>query len=325
MNSKTPLIFASGCLFVTAVAFIPICVQAQTQDQGDIIHVCSDQEGVLRMVPVAAACPQGQQSLLLQKWSPPEPPKPDDDNNGKPPSPADDSKLKDLEQRVKKLENSPDCGAPGKSRVVAPFEVVDRNGKRIFYVNDGVAELYNSAGKDVAWISASASGGNFLAQSSAGNLLTSFGASGQSAGMTVSEDGNPRLNIGRRPDLGTYRALFYSASGQAVAGIGQSQGAAGLAFVADSGGVIKARMTNSQDGKGRINISQTTDGTSIAELTEGEHGGGKLFICTPGGCDPPMVEAGDAGGYGIVRTGPMGFNPGVGLLGLPGSFIMGKK
>ncbi len=39
-----------------------------------------------------------------------------------------------------------------------------------------------------------------------------------------------------------------------------------------------------------------------------------------------MVEAGVVPqGFGVVRAGPDGFSPGVGLLGLPGSYIAGKK
>ena len=320
---KILLAFAFGCLATSTIGRVAVHVSAQGDKEGGNIHVCAAQDGVLRMVDPLATCPAGQRSLILKKASSDvDLDKPKDKNNDV--SPIDKAKLNELDQRLKKLESA-DCGSVGRSKVVAPFEVVDRQGRRIFYVNDGIAELYNSSGKDVAWIAASNSGGNFVAKSIAGDLMTTFGASGESSGLVITEDGNKRLELGRRPDKGTYRVLFYQKAGLPVAGIGQSEGGSGLAFVADTNGVIKARMTNSQDGKGRVNISRTSDGLAIAELTEGVNGGGKLFICSPGGCDPPMVEAGDAGGYGIVRAGPMGFNPGVGLLGLPGSFIMGKK
>jgi hypothetical protein len=39
-----------------------------------------------------------------------------------------------------------------------------------------------------------------------------------------------------------------------------------------------------------------------------------------------MVEAGStAEGIGVVRTGPEGFKPGMGVLGLPSSYISGKQ
>jgi hypothetical protein len=63
---------------------------------------------------------------------------------------------------------------------------------------------------------------------------------------------------------------------------------------------------------------------SVAELTEGESKGGRLAIFNSSGEN--MVVAGVAEeGFGVVRAGPEAFKPGVGILGLPGSFIMGKK
>jgi hypothetical protein len=40
----------------------------------------------------------------------------------------------------------------------------------------------------------------------------------------------------------------------------------------------------------------------------------------------PLVEAGvDEKGIGVVRAGPEGFKPGMGVLGLPSSYISGKR
>ena len=65
-------------------------------------------------------------------------------------------------------------------------------------------------------------------------------------------------------------------------------------------------------------------GQSIAELTEGESKGGRLALFSSSGEN--MVVAGvDAGGFGVVRAGPESFKPGYGLLGLPGSYIAGKR
>jgi hypothetical protein len=319
---KVYLSFVVGCLVATLIGQIVVHVKAQAAGEGGNIHVCAAPDGTLRLTAPIAACPNGQRSLILKKADSAV----DEDKSKEDPTHprGDKAKLDDLDQRLKKLESA-DCSSLGKSKVVAPFEVVDRAGKRIFYVDNGVADLFNSAGKDVAWMSASNTGGNFVAKSATADLTTTFGSSGESNGLTVTENGNKRIDLGRRPDRGTYRVIFSSKTGSAVAGIGQSQEITGLVFVADAAGVIRARMTISNDDKGRITVTRSSSGESIAELTEGAHGGGKLFICSPAGCDPPMVEAGDAGGYGIVRAGPMGFNPGVGLLGLPGSFIMGKQ
>ena len=78
---------------------------------------------------------------------------------------------------------------------------------------------------------------------------------------------------------------------------------------------------SARNGAGRFDVSGS-DGKSVVTLTKSR--GGYLLICAAGGCGNPMVEAGDEGGYGVVRTGPNGYQPGVGLMGVPGSFIIGK-
>jgi hypothetical protein len=319
---KILLAFALGCLVTLIFARLEFSVSAQG-NENPIVHVCVGADGVLRMVDPTATCPDGQRSMLLKRAEPDvdaDKPKGNDQ-----PSPIDQAKLDELNRRLKKLE-SMDCSSLGKSKVTAPFEVVDRSGKRIFYVNTGLAELYNSSGEDVAWMAASNSGGDFIARSTSGSLMTTFGASGQSSGLNITEGGNKRVDLGRNTDSGTYRLIFYN-GGHAVAGIGeQRDGSGGSVGVDTSDGVIKAEMLVSKTtGRGVVWVSSAIN-KPVAQLTEGDHGGGLLVICGSGGqCNPPMVDAGDAGGYGLVRTGPMGFNPGVGLLGLPGSFIMGKK
>jgi hypothetical protein len=64
-------------------------------------------------------------------------------------------------------------------------------------------------------------------------------------------------------------------------------------------------------------------GVAVASLWTGEGGDGRLHLRNASG--QVMVEAGvTVGGIGVVRTGPHSFNPGIGFLGLPGSYIAGK-
>ena len=60
-------------------------------------------------------------------------------------------------------------------------------------------------------------------------------------------------------------------------------------------------------------------GTTIVRIGE-TSGGGVLQLADQGGS--AMVEAGVLPGHGIVRAYPLG-NPGVGLIGMPGTFISG--
>jgi hypothetical protein len=75
---------------------------------------------------------------------------------------------------------------------------------------------------------------------------------------------------------------------------------------------------------GRPEVGFTNDNNvQVGSLQVGASGGGKLQLGDAAG--DAMVEAGTtAGGVGLVRTFPLG-SPGGGLLGLPGTFIIGIK
>src|SRR5258708_22132085 len=121
--------FAAGC--ATAALVSRLAVDVNAQDPGEqSIHVCVASGNVLQLVAPVATCEHGQNSLYFKKVDP--------STNGKDASGSKDAainkeRLADLERRLKELEDST---ADGKlaNRVVAPFEVVDRAGKRIFYV-----------------------------------------------------------------------------------------------------------------------------------------------------------------------------------------------
>lgn len=76
------------------------------------------------------------------------------------------------------------------------------------------------------------------------------------------------------------------------------------------------------DGKAFLQL-HNDNGTVVSHLGQGASGGGLLQLASPGG--NAQVEAGVlAEGAGIVRTFPNG-NPGAGLVGMPGTFIMGRS
>jgi hypothetical protein len=234
-----------------------------------------------------------------------------------------ESRLKLLEQRAVGLEQGSTVPQPSK-KVTAPFYITNPAGTRIFDVTTDGANVY-FAGKPVATMSGTKSGGLFVAKAASGNSSVWFDASLGTPGFAVVEGDKNRIELGRAPEKGTYRLKFLSGSDKVIAGIGQSASTpTGLALVADSSGNIKARLAVTDGGKGLIDVFGVNK-LPIAQLTEGSHKGGLLLICQPDGCDTPMVEAGDAGGFGIVRVGPHGFNPGVTMLGLPGSVIAGKR
>lgn len=234
-----------------------------------------------------------------------------------------ESRLRVLEQRAVSLEQGATVPQPTQ-KVTAPFLVTNPAGTRIFDVTNDGANVY-FANKLMATMGGSKNGGMLVARSASTNNSVWLDASLGSPGLSVVENDKSRIELGRALEKGTYRLKFLSGSDQTIAGIGQSASSpTGLALVADKSGNIKARLAVSDGDKGLVDVFGINK-LPIAQLTEGSHKGGLLLICQPDGCDPPMVEAGDAGGFGIVRVGPHGFNPGVTMLGLPGSVIAGKR
>jgi len=312
------LAFAFGCLFPLALGRT---ADATAQDEGGPVHVCVAPDGVMRIVPFSATCPEGQRSVILQKADSTVDLDQEKEKKGEGSSSIDKTILNDLNRRASKLENM-DCASIGKSKVVAPFEVMDRTGKRVFLVDSDVVRLFNGSGKAVAQMLADRAGGLFTAEGS--NTKVFLGINDpELAGFGVSENTKRRIALGENLGTQNYSLRFLSASSQLLAAIGVSgENDAGLATVADQAGKTRATIGLTKSGTGLIEI---IGGNAIAQLTEGTvNHGGKLWIGNNGGVG--MVEAGDAGGYGIVRAGPLGFEfiPTPGLA-LPGSVIVGKR
>lgn len=227
------------------------------------------------------------------------------------------SRIKALQERVGTLEHTAAAGKLLK-QFVAPFEVVDKNGKRIFYVSpDRDVEFYRD-GKRVAVMSAGGDIGTLWILTATPDLWANVTADR----LKISENGQGRMELGAST-VGTYHLLFFSKDGKRLAGIGElSETHNGQVYVLDSAGNPKARMTVGDDDKGIVDVIGGSTPHSLVRL--GQRNAGYLLICTADSCDPPMVEAGDAGGFGIVRTGPLMYEPGVGLMGVPQSFLIGK-
>ena len=327
---KTPprsfLTFVAGSAVTMFLGWSTALTSAQpAASASSDIHVCVAADNVLHLVDSATSCPAGQRSMFFKGGGATAAgPQSDAPKNTPPDSSrpcADPARLNDLELELQGLEISANQGALSR-KVVAPFEVVDRNGKRLFLVDKNAAVLYNSYGLGLAKIAASDNGGYFQGTSSNRTLSATIGSSGEDSGLLIN-DGKVRVDLGRNPDNDTYRAKFYGKTGNVVAAMGQAPATMGGAVqVYTSEGALRALVDQSPETqKGRVAVWQGE--RAVALLTEAAHGG-MLAIYSSSGED--MVEAGVVpGGFGVVRAGPAGFNPGVGLLGLPGSYIAGVK
>jgi hypothetical protein len=314
------LAFAAGCAATLVLTRPAATVHAQG---GTItIHVCAAADGVLRQT--AGPCLAGQQSLNLSASDTP----PATTTNGQPDAAAVDvlrRKLADLEARVRNLESS-GKGAIATS-VVAPFKVVDRKGVAIFSVDEHGAYVYNSAGTPVAEMTnTSGTGGSFVARSTTNGRNVWMGADAERAGVKVNDASDARVDLGfDHRDAGTYTLTFYTADGHSIAGIGESRNNSGGIAVVFGGGIEKAQISSSSEGKGIVEVLGKDGWRSVlAQLTEGANSEGRLQLFSKSG--ELMVEAGGtAEGIGVVRAGPEAFKPGYGVLGLPGSYLAGKR
>ena len=94
-------------------------------------------------------------------------------------------------------------------------------------------------------------------------------------------------------------------------------GLQGEIHMVDATGKTRATMT----ADGAFSIRNAT-GATLVRIGEGSTGGGLLQLANSGG--DAMVEAGVlATGAGLVRAYPLG-SPGAGLVGMPGTFIVGR-
>jgi hypothetical protein len=235
----------------------------------------------------------------------------------------DERKVRELEQRVKQLEERAARGSLLGSRVYAPFEVINDAGYRVFMVDDGNVLFYNATGTTVGRVVMDDAGGYFMAQSPKSKLDVVIGAKANLANVFVRENEVNRVNLGNNAQ-GRYGLRVYDAKGKPLAGIGQASGGAGdgVVTVGDAQGNQRAVMFVNPDGGGMLQVLNAA-GQPVGSLYATKAANGRMELFNKAGV--VMVQAGvNEYNVGVVRAGPAGFHPGVGILGLPGSFIAGK-
>lgn len=285
-------------------------VHAQRSGEA-VVDTCASPDGTLRLIEPFGRCEPGERRVRLRE------PELEEEEEQKP---EEQKHLLDLDRRVKDLEERAKGGRLLGSRVYAPFEVTNKAGHAVFYVNDGIVRFNNGVGKTLARVSMSDNGGYFQALSGTSDLQAVIGTSGDQANVFVLEGDQRRINLGRNK-AGHYGLRVYEAGGKLVAGIGQSTGGDGVVTVSDMEGTQRAAMYVHQTGGGVLDIINK-QGTTVASLWATENGNGLMQLYNRDGVT--MVEAGtNENNRGVVRAGPAGFHPGVTMLGLPGSFIVG--
>lgn len=287
--------------------------------ENDDVVVCVGSDEVLRRAPPEGSCPPNTTRIALSGPDHQAKDLTDDTTDpfagagataqgpsGKGPRRVAGS-LEDIERRIDLLEKAP------------LFEVADKQGNVIFYVAEGRADLYNSAGNVVAGIRATALGGFFQGRSADGLLAATIGVSGASAGVSIQEAGLTRIDMGRQ-QAGNYSLRFQSRVGSTLAGIGESQAGSGVMLVADPEGHKRVSMSINE-GRGSLELFNA-QGMALLDLSQKDSGGGMLTIRAGDGTAMVKMTNNDER-YGVVMTGPRASLPYVPSSGLPGSYFLG--
>ena len=303
---------AFGCGAI--VAFVALVAYEELQAAKVIkVHTCVDTDGTLRVTESNIPCEPEQRRIRLNLIR-------EEGDECK----EDDGRVERLERRLKDLEARDRRGTLRGRRVLAPFEVVMPKGDgyaRLMLIEEQNVTFYNSAQQPVAWMRADNRGGLLVTESVGGNRTALIAAQENRAHVLIKENDKDRIDLGRA-DTGRYSLRVYGAQDKMVAGFGQSKGGPGLLVVADAAGVEKATMfVDSSTNAGRVDVNNGA-GASVGVIRASARAG--LLQLTDGG-GTVMIEAGvNPDGAAVVRTGPKMRNPGVGIVGLVPSMIIGK-
>ena len=317
-------LFAFALGVTTVAAAHTMWVQVAAQSEEDAVVVCANPDGVMRQVGTSSTCPAGDRRIVLK------PPKYE--------RPCEQERKPDLAalgRRLDTLEGRNNARLLDRT-AKAPFHVTNEAGINVFSVETGSdnasTTIANAIGAPVARIGAYPTGGDLSVMSGSVRPATysaertaiqsSLFSFTDRSGLDVVAGAMTPIRLSKRD--GTY-ALAVSLKGNLLAALGESTVGSGLAVVNDTDGSTRASVhPTEQTGPGIARIIDG-DGKTVAALSAtGPNGSGLLQLRN--NADVVMVEAGMLpSGIGAVRAGPGAFQHGLGFVGLPASYIEGKK
>jgi hypothetical protein len=303
-------------------------VGAQSEKDEPLI-VCANSEGVMRVIDPDGACAAGERKIPLRL------PKVE-----LPCEKAREADIGALQRRIAELEGRADERLLDR-KALAPFEVVNEAGIVVFSVKgtspgDHVAatEIFNDTGGRVAVIAANSEGGSVSVESGVNRAFTgevdgpavsaNLHTFGNYADLSLTVVAEKKLELGRREN-GRYALRLFGAQEKVVAGFGESEGGAGIALVADANGNPRAAINLLTEGGSGVARIIDGAGKEVATLS-GAGAAGSGLLQLRNNADTVMVEAGVLDtGIGVVRAGPGAFQHGKMFVGLPASWIEGRK
>jgi hypothetical protein len=325
---ETLTTFACGAAAIMTMHVLMADVGAQG-DEDEKLIACINSEKAMRVIDPEASCVAGERKIPLKL--------------PKVQRPCEKARAVDiagLQRRVAELEGRGDARLLDRT-AMAPFEVVNEAGIVVFSVKappegglPAATEIFNETGGRVAVIAANAEGGSVSVESGVSQPYTSnvsgaaaratLHAFGEYADLSVSVGTVTKLDLGRRRD-GRYGFRVFGDSEVIVAGIGESDAGSGVALVADATGQVRATLNcTAGTASGEARILDASDRVIASLSGAGLNGSGVLQLRN--NADTVMVEAGVLpSGIGAVRAGPGAFQHGLHWIGLPASYIEGKK
>jgi hypothetical protein len=278
---------------------------------GPTVYLCFGAEGTeVRAVQPKVPCKPGERMVQVKQPDPKQ--KEEAERN---------SRVEALKDRLSALEERERLGRLVPTRVVAPFEVIDRNKQRILRIDEQSVTAYNEAGQILAWIVADRAGGELQIERADGAKSGTLSARDQKAHLLLEEGTKPRIELGRRID-GRYGLKIFSKTGPVVAYMGQSDMGNGLIFIAGKDGKRGAEAYSDDNTNTGFVTVKNTKGLDVGSLYSDADGAGRLRLTNAEG--EIHVNAGVTEGRGVVQTGPGMRHSGVGILGLVPSYILGN-
>jgi hypothetical protein len=200
-----------------------------------------------------------------------------------------------LTKRVQALEAA-QKGAPA-TRVVAPFEVVDKAGRTIFRVMEGAP-----VGADVVITGGSAGdkAGLYLVAAGAPRPVAGIGKTSDGAALIVVRDKSGQASASLTTAKGTPSVEVANAAGSMVASM-TSLGNAGLMYVRNASGSPVASVNGGADGGGAVIVANTT-GLGVAQMSSGAEGLGLVQIFKAGSRSVAVLTQDGRGGLLQIKN-----------------------
>ena len=248
MNVRLQMMTVCGAGLVIVLALVWLSVTGAAQETGNTVPVCVGADRVLRFVEDEKNCKVGEQRFLLASVTAES--KSEEPEAKKPPA-------KKPDQSSEKDSTNRDGLA---TKVTAPFEVVDKQGRTIMRVQDSTSDtsrgvnIYNDQGRVAAHVGVliSSGGGRVMARNSGGDVSRyvqmSYPAEGPHFAMKGDNDKLLLL-------INSLGSVWYNNNEVPAVSLGAGEsGNKGVLKVADENGTAVVEAGSLQGGRGVVRV-----------------------------------------------------------------------